>query len=219
MGHILIIDDDAAISKMVETALSRDGHIITIRNSAMEVCVEDLKTADLILLDIMMPQIDGVTFCRENRKTIDCPILFLTAKTTEQDVVDGFIAGGDDYIKKPFGITELRARVNAHIRREHREKHQTMILNDVVFDLSEKTLKVKDTIISLTKSEYEICELLARNKGQVFSLETIVERIFGFDSESDISAIRVHIKNIRSKMNSQDICPIVTVWGVGYKWK
>lgn len=219
MAQILVIDDDTAICKMIETALTRDGHFVITKNSAGEVTKEIYKNVDLILLDIMMPQLDGITFCKENRNMIDSPILFLTAKTMEQDIVDGFLAGGDDYIKKPFGISELRARVNAHIRREHRVKHQSLILDYVVFDLSEKTVTVKNERIPLTKSEYEICELLARNKGQVFSLENILEKVLGFHSESDISSIRVHIKNIRSKISNITECPIETVWGVGYKWK
>ncbi|MEG0019064.1 MAG: response regulator transcription factor [Oscillospiraceae bacterium] len=215
MARILVIDDDIAICKMVEKALVRDGHSVKTINTVLEVTANDLKLANLILLDIMMPQIDGITFCKQNRGTIDCPILFLTAKAMEEDVVDGFVAGGDDYIKKPFSISELRARVNAHLRREGREKHQNLVLGDFAFDLSEKVLAFKGGSISLTKSEYEICELLARRKGQVFSLEQILENIFGFNSDSDTSSIRVHIKNIRSKCD----VPIETVWGVGYKWK
>lgn len=219
MANILVIDDDIAICKLIETALTRDGHVVITKNSAFEVSVNDFKQIDLILLDIMMPHLDGITFCREYRSIIDCPILFLTAKTMEQDIIHGFSVGGDDYIKKPFRISELRARVNAHIRREHRDRHQSLIIKDCVFDLSAKTVTVQSNIINLTKSEYEICELLARNKGQIFSLENILENVFGFDSESDISSIRVHIKNIRSKFNDVAECPIETVWGVGYKWK
>ncbi|MEG0913936.1 MAG: response regulator transcription factor [Oscillospiraceae bacterium] len=219
MSRILVIDDDIAICKMVETALTRDGHIVITANNAVSVTKSDFKNVDLILLDIMMPIMDGVTFCRENRGIIDCPILFLTAKTMENDIVDGFLAGGDDYIKKPFDIAELRARVNAHIRREHRDKHQSLIFENCVFDLSEKTITVKNSLIPFTKSEYEICELLARNKSRVFSLESILEKVFGFNSESDVSSIRVHIKNIRNKFNNPADCPIETVWGVGYKWK
>ena len=219
MANILVIDDDIAICKLIETALTRDEHIVLTKNSATEVSLNDFKCTDLIILDIMMPKLDGITFCREYRSMIDCPILFLTAKTMEQDIVDGLSVGGDDYIKKPFSVSELRARINAHIRREHRDRHQSLILNDCVFDLSEKTVTIKNKLILLTKSEYEICELLARNKRQTFSLENILEKIFGFNSESDISSIRVHIKNIRSKFNEVMDCPIETVWGVGYKWK
>lgn len=219
MAQILVIDDDTAICRMIETALTRDGHRVQIKNSAAELEIQALKKIDLILLDIMMPQLDGIRFCKENRQVIDCPILFLTAKTMEGDVVEGFLAGGDDYIKKPFGIAELRARVTAHLRRESRDKHQRLILDQCVFDLSERTLAIKGELTDLTKSEYEICELLARNKGQVFSLESILEKVFGYHSESDVSSIRVHIKNIRSKIGALIDCPIVTVWGVGYKWK
>ena len=219
MAQILVIDDDKAICRMIETALTRDGHRVQIKNSAAELEIQALKKIDLILLDIMMPQLDGIRFCKENRQVIDCPILFLTAKTMEGDVVEGFLAGGDDYIKKPFGIAELRARVTAHLRRESRDKHQRLIIDQCVFDLSERTLAIKGELTDLTKSEYEICELLARNKGQVFSLESILEKVFGYHSESDVSSIRVHIKNIRSKIGALIDCPIVTVWGVGYKWK
>lgn len=219
MDQILVIDDDTAICRMIETALTRDGHRVQTKNSAVEVDIQALKKFDLILLDIMMPQLDGIAFCQKNRQHIDCPILFLTAKTMEADVVEGFLAGGDDYIKKPFGIAELRARVTAHLRRESRDKHQRLILDQFVFDLSTRTLAIKGKLTDLTKSEYEICELLARNKGQVFSLESILEKVFGYHSESDVSSIRVHIKNIRSKIDAVIDCPIVTVWGVGYKWK
>lgn len=190
--------------------------MVTIKHSAAG--ISSHIHADLIVLDIMMPELDGISFCKKCRNIIDCPILFVTAKTMEQALLDGFAAGGDDYIKKPFGIAELRARVNAHIRREHRERHQNFVIGDYIFDLSAKTLSFQDIPISLTKSEYEICELLARNRGQVFSLEHMLERIFGFDSESDRSTIRVHIKNIRNKFEPPAQCPIETVSGVGYKW-
>ncbi|WKY44112.1 response regulator transcription factor [Eubacteriaceae bacterium ES2] len=219
MAHILVIDDDIAICRMIETALRRDGHVVQTKNSAADLETKTLKNIDLILLDIMMPQLDGISFCKENRQVIDCPIVFLTAKTMEQDVIEGFLAGGDDYIKKPFGIAELRARVNAHLRRESRDKHQRLILDNCVFDISERTLIIKGQLMDLTKSEYEICELLGRNRGQVFSLESILEKGFGYHSESDVSSIRVHIKNIRGKIDTIIECPIVTVWGVGYKWK
>ncbi len=215
MSRILVIDDDIAICKTIEKTLTRDGHDVITKNDALKITADDLKNCNLILLDIMMPEMDGITFCKQNRNIIDCPVLFLTAKTMEDDVVDGFLAGGDDYIKKPFAINELRARVNAHLRRETRERHQSLILGDFVFDLSEKIITFKSEAISLTKSEYEICELLARRKGQVFSLEQILENVFGFNSDSDTTSIRVHIKNIRSKCDF----PIDTVWGVGYKWK
>jgi len=219
MANIFVVDDEKDICKLIENALTRDGHIVTYKNDALGLTAKDFKTYDLILLDVMMPLVDGFSFCRSIRQDVDCPIIFLTAKSTDQDVVEGLTLGADDYIKKPFSLSELRARVSAHLRREHREHHQTLLLDDIHFDLSEKQIKVNNKQITLTKSEYEICELLARNKGQVFSLERILELTFGFDSESDVTAIRVHVKNIREKFAKCVECPIETVWGVGYKWK
>ena len=227
MAHILVIDDEKDICCLIERVLGRDGHTVTAKNSAAGLTASDLNQYDLLLLDVMMPGIDGFSFCYQIRRTVDCPILFLTAKTMEQDIVEGFAVGADDYIKKPFGIAELRARVAAHLRRESREHHQTITSGQFHFDLSARVLQIKisDTAleeIPLTRSEYQICEYLVRNKGQVFSLEKILEETLGYDSESDVSAIRMHIKNIRSKFakySAYAACPISTVWGVGYKWQ
>ncbi|MEG0108845.1 MAG: response regulator transcription factor, partial [Lachnospiraceae bacterium] len=199
--------------------LTRDGYQVTCKNSAVGLTGNDLKPYDLVLLDVMMPKMDGFSFCREIRREVDAPILFLTARTMDQDLVEGLSLGADDYIKKPFSLSELRARVSAHLRREHREHHQMLRAGNVRFDLSEKKLLIEEEPLALTKSEYEICELLVRNKGQVFTLEAILEQIFGFDSESDIGAIRVHVKNIRAKFPTNHCCPIETVWGMGYTWK
>lgn len=219
MANIFVIDDEKDICKLIETALTKDGHTVTCKNSAQGVSANDFKRYDLILLDVMMPNVDGFTFCREIRSDVDIPVLFLTAKIMDQDVVDGLSLGADDYIKKPFSLSELRARVTAHLRRESRERHQTLILGRIRFDLSGRKIAINDETLPFTKSEYEICEILARNRGKVFSLEHILERIFGFDSESDVTAIRVHVKNIRAKFLLYNECPIETVWGVGYTWK
>ncbi|HCW53149.1 MAG TPA: DNA-binding response regulator, partial [Clostridium sp.] len=172
----------------------------------------------LILLDIMMPNIDGFTLCRHIRELVDCPIIFLTANTMENDVVTVLSIGGDDYITKPFGINELRARVKAHLRREHREKKNSFTISNLKFNMNSKEIYYEDKLISFTKSEYKICEYLALSHGQVFSKEQIYENVFGFNYESDLSAIVEHIKNIRSKLKKLDLNPIETVWGIGYKW-
>ncbi len=166
----------------------------------------------------MMPDIDGFTLCKEIREIVDCPILFLTAKTMESDIMFGLGIGGDDYITKPFGVGELRARVNAHLRREHREKRHIFVASDIIFNLSSKEIKIGDVKVVFTKGEYTICEYLARNSGQVFSKEQIYEAVYGYDGESDSSAITEHIKNIRAKLKVFDMSPIETVWGIGYKW-
>ncbi len=123
MAHILAIDDDDAMLVLIKNTLQKDGHDVTCISRITEGLKNDLSFYDLILLDVMMPAIDGYTFCREIRDFTDCPILFLTAKSLEQDVQFGFSVGGDDYIRKPFSIVELRARVNAHVRREQLEKY------------------------------------------------------------------------------------------------
>lgn len=219
MAKILVVDDDRAILDMIGTILSKDGHLITKVNNPLEINMEKVRLYDLILLDIMMPGIDGFALCAEMRKLVDCPILFLTAKTEESSLVNGLSLGADDYICKPFGVMELRARIAAHIRREHREHSVRIAVGRACFHLSSKQMMVDDKEISLTKAEYEICEFLSKNRGQVFSKEHILEQIFGFDSESNDSTITTHIKNIRTKLSDYNYMPIKTVWGVGYKWE
>ena len=166
-----------------------------------------------------MPGIDGFDLCRKIRDKVDCPILFVTAKTEENALMEGLGVGGDDYIRKPFGIGELRARVKAHLRREQREKRHRITLGEAEFSLQEKRMYVRGQEAMLTKSEYAICEYLALNRGQVFSKERILEHVFGFDGESNESAITEHVKNIRAKLQKYEINPVETVWGIGYRWK
>lgn len=220
MARLLVIDDEKAILDLVKNSLEKDGHIVTVCESAADVTINALKNYDLILLDIMMPDVDGFMFCKKIRGIVDCPILFLTAKVMETDIIYGLGIGADDYITKPFRIGELRARVTAHLRRERREHHNTLgFEQEIKFDLSSKELFMKGKKVDLTKSEYEICEYLARNRGQVFTREQIYEAVFGFDGNSDNSTIATHIKNIRSKLAGYGVTPINTVWGVGYRWE
>lgn len=218
MSNILVIDDEEMILQLIKNGLQKDGHTVSVYSSAMQVSLDTLSHYDLIILDVMMPDIDGFSYCKKIRDLIDCPLLFLTAKTMENDITYGLGLGADDYLTKPFRIVELRARVNAHLRRENRERHNTLNFDRIKIDLSEKEIKIDNQIIVFTKSEYLICEYLARNKGQVFSKEQIYEAVFGFDGESDNSTISTHIKNIRAKFAKVNIQPIVTVWGIGYKW-
>ncbi|EJO5348587.1 response regulator transcription factor [Clostridium botulinum] len=218
MPKILVIDDEEDILALVKNALSKEDHLVTTAKDAKDIPVNDFVKFDLILLDVMMPNIDGFTLCKDIRGIVDCPILFLTAKTMESDIMFGLGIGGDDYIKKPFGVGELRARVNAHLRREHREKRHIFVASDVIFNLSSKEIRIGDIKVPFTKGEYAICEYLARNSGQVFSKEQIYEEVYGYDRESDSSAITEHIKNIRAKLKVFNKVPIETVWGIGYKW-
>lgn len=219
MAKNLVVDDDKAMLLLIQKILTGDGHEVTAFQDPREVKKQKLCAYDLILLDVMMPEIDGFTLCREIRAAVDCPILFLTAKTEENSLVNGLETGADDYISKPFGKAELRARVAAHLRREHRERTVRLTFSGSYFNLSAKQLVVAGKAVPLTKSEYQICEYLAQNAGQVFSREQIYEKVFGYDGESNDTTIAMHIKNIRGKLEAFRYAPVKTVWGIGYKWE
>lgn len=219
MIRILAVDDDEQILRLIRNALVREGYDVTALADPLEVKRLRLEEYQLILLDVMMPGVDGFTLCEEIRDFADCPILFLTAKTDEADIMKGLGLGGDDYITKPFGIGELRARVAAHLRREGREKKHVISIDGVRFYLKEKRVEYQGTEFIFTRSEYAICEYLAMNHGQVFSKDRIYEHVFGYEKESDNSVITEHIKNIRAKCQKAGLEPIETVWGIGYRWK
>ena len=132
MAKILAVDDEPAILEMIESILNKDGHLVTKVSNPLKINMEELHRYDLILLDIMMPGIDGFELCKRIRILVDCPILFLTAKTEENSLVNGLSLGADDYISKPFGVMELRARINAHLRREHREHSVRMLIRLII---------------------------------------------------------------------------------------
>lgn len=220
MTHLLVVDDDYSILELIKNGLVKDGYLITAHQNVAAVDINKLHCYDLILLDVMMPGTDGFEFCKMIRSVVDCPILFLTAKTLEEDILYGLGIGADDYITKPFRIQELRARIAAHLRREKRERHSILsVALNIRFDLSAKVVYVSNEPVSLTKSEYSICEYLAKSRGQVFTKEQIYEAVFGFDGIGDNSTISTHIKNIRAKLERFQISPISTVWGIGYKWE
>lgn len=219
MIRILVIDDDADILTLIKNTLQLQNYLVETFVSANQVDRSKLADYDLILLDIMMPDVDGLSFCRGIRNLVDCPILFLTAKSQEADVVTGLSYGADDYICKPFGVQELLARVDAHLRRERREHHASLVLEPIRFDLSAKRVTVKGKKLDLTKSEYEICELLAKRRGQVFSKDQLYDYLYAYEERGTPAAIAEHIKNIRAKFRTIGLEPIETVWGIGYKWK
>lgn len=219
MIKILAVDDDKGILMLIKNILEKEGYTVTVLSDPLEAVHVNLQEYQLILLDVMMPGKDGFAFCYEIRGQVDCPILFLTAKTEEADLMQGLGLGGDDYITKPFGIGELRARVSAHLRRENRERKHAVSVGGVCFQIQAKRVVVNGTELNLTKSEYAICEYLALNHGQVFSKERIYEHVFGYDKESDSSVITEHVKNIRAKFKKEGLDEIETVWGIGYRWK
>ena len=217
MAHILMIDDDAALREMTAEVLERDGHQVIALSGGAALTQQHERWADCILLDVMMPGEDGFEICRRIRERVDCPILMLTAKTAEADVLAGLGLGADDYLCKPVRIAELRARVNAHLRREQRERHTRLVRGDITLDMSERLVCCGGREIRLTRGEYALLELLALHPGQTFSREQLYERAFGLDGRADAATVTEHIRSIRAKLSPAN--PIKTVWGVGYKWK
>lgn len=222
MANILAVDDDRDLCTLLKTALERDGHTVETRCAGADVTAALCRWADCILLDIMMPGEDGFATCRRIRTLTEAPILFLTARTDEPSVLTGLGIGADDYLSKPFRIAELRARVNAHLRRQNRAPQHRLVRGGVCFDLAAKSAAVGGTQLPFTKSEYAICEFLALHAGQTFGKEQIYEAVFGYDGTADDTAITQHIKNIRAKLRTAGLARpetvLKTVWGVGYLW-
>lgn len=219
LANILAVDDDVDLLRIIDHALTNQGHRVVTYESCSKIQINELHQYDLILLDIMIPEVNGLEFCRKIRKHVDCPILFITSKSEESEMIEGLDVGADDYILKPFSIAGLRARVDAHLRRETREKNNGFSLGAVRFNMSAKELYVKSHKIAVTKSEYEICKFLALNHGQTFSKTAIFEKVFGFDRDSYDTVVVEHIKNIRQKLSKVGNHSIKTVWGIGYRWE
>lgn len=220
MAKILVIDDEMDILVLIQNILRREQHTVVIQENVANLPVDFFQGYDLILLDVMMPDIDGFELCQKIRQLVECPILFLTAKSNEGSLIQGLMVGGDDYITKPFSVQELNARVFAHLRREQRERYvNKRIISGVTFDFNKKEVSVNNHILQLTKTEYLICEFLAQNKNRVFTREEIYDSVYGLDSDALSSTITEFIRTIRSKFKKYSIMPIKTIWGVGYKWE
>ena len=175
---------------------------------------------DIILLDINMPEMDGLELCQLIRGHISCPIIFLTARVTERDVIKGLSVGGDDYITKPFSMDELLARISAHLRREERKGTAENLRFDeeLIIDYNSRTVFYGREQLDFSNKEFEIIRFLSQNAGMVFDRETIYERLWGYDGEGDSIVVKEHIRKIRNKLaNYTEKNYIETVWGVGYK--
>ncbi len=222
MKHkILIVDDEIMMTELLSDHLSDEGYEVYTANSAAEALALLPKTPSLIILDINMPDIDGLELCRTIRDHVSCPILFVTARITEQDKINGLQYGGDDYITKPFSLKELSARIAAHLRRDERSRTNASVLvsGELLVNLSQHRIFYRDMEIDVSKREFEIIEVLITNAGQVFDRERIYERVWGYDAEGSADVLKEHIRRIRAKLHEatgQDY--IETVWGVGYKW-
>ncbi|WP_261301503.1 response regulator transcription factor [Paenibacillus andongensis] len=222
MKKILIIDDEADLRKMLADYFEVNGYLVLTAKDGNETLRQVEKQPDIVLLDINMPEMNGLDICRKIRSYVSCPILFLTARVEDADKISGFQAGGDDYIQKPFSIHELGARVEAHLRRELRSQKKSLVKfsDDLVIDYSERALYCNELQISLAKKEFDIIELLSTHPGMVFDKDRIYERVWGTDEEGGSSVIAEHIRRIRYKLKEHG-CEnrLETVWGVGYKWR
>jgi len=221
-ARILLIEDEEKLAETLADYLGMNEYQVVCAftgDRGLELFYDRMHELDLILLDIMLPDISGTEILKEIRKRSRVPVIMVTARDSVRDQLQNFENGADDYLTKPFRIGELRARIHAHLRREHREKHSTLNLDKIRIDLSAKTICVEDQPVRFTKSEYQICQYLAMNRGQVFSKEQIYEKVFSFSGESDSSTISTHVKNIRAKFQKLGVQPIATVWGIGYKWE
>ena len=215
---ILAVDDEPGILRVIRKALEKEYEVVTVCRPS-EPLPRTFADIDLIILDVMMPGEDGYEILQRIRRDVPCPILFLSAKALEEDVVYGLALGADDYLRKPFSVAELRARVMAHIRRDKRENESCIRSGDIAVYPASRKVKAGEAEVSLTKSEFDIMLLLIRNKGQAFSKEQIYEKVYGFEKTGDESAITEHVKNLRKKLSAKGYEPIETVWGIGYKWK
>ncbi len=220
---ILIIDDEEMITELISSHLKDCGYDTLIANDS-GMAMEQLKyNPNLILLDINMPGTNGLELCRNIRNHVSCPIIFLTARVTEQDKINGFGFGGDDYITKPFSLKELTARIAAHLRRDERNIEHNSIFtfsDGLIVNLSKRSIFYNDKEIIFSKKEFDLIELLIKNIGQVFDKERIYELVWGYDASGDSNTVKEHIRKIRTKFKEiTDKEYIETIWGVGYRWK
>ena len=217
---ILIVDDEPDIVAMLAGFFSGKGFRALTAYSGAQALRKMERAPDIILLDIGMPEMDGLELCARIRDRMACPILFLTARLEDADKVKGFSVGGDDYILKPFSLAELEARVAAHLRRETRHRADTRLkfAGGLAIDYAQRRLFDREAEIFLTRKEFDIVELLSQNPGQVFDKERIYEKLWGYDSEGDSAVVAEHIRRIRAKLAVRaGRAYIETVWGCGYK--
>ncbi len=220
MEKILIVDDDKEIALLISDTLTDEGYecLIASNGTGAFTIIKNNPDISLILLDIMLPDMDGLEICRQIRSTVSCPILFVTAKNRTYDTMLGLEMGADDYISKPFVTEELIARVKAHLRRERRSLHKkscTLMIGNIQLDPESYEVKVNNKPVELTTREFQLLHYLFQNAGKVVSKEQIFDAVWGTDF-ADIGTVAVNIKNLRTKLD-QNNHYIKTVWGVGYK--
>lgn len=219
---LLIADDEIMLTNLLAEHLRREGYTVYVAGNSEE-ALDKLKwRPDLILLDINMPGMDGLELCRAIRDTVSCPILFLTARISERDKIRGLQAGGDDYITKPFSLTELSARVAAHLRRDERARQSGRVIasHGLIVDLTGRRVLWEGEEIRFSRREFEVIEFLVMNQNQIFDRERMYELIWGLDAEGDSRVIKEHVRKIRNKLLEATGREFIeTIWGMGYRWK
>jgi DNA-binding response OmpR family regulator len=224
MRNILVIEDDERVSGVIKAYLEREGYNVFLTSKGLEgIDIARKNNINLIILDLMLPDISGEEVCKIIRKSSDVHIFMLTAKGSLTEKIEGFNMGADEYLVKPFSPRELTARVNALFRRIEKDSEQTdSIYNDGILEINyeKRIVKVNNEEISLTPNEFNILYLLVSNKGVVLSREQIIDKIFGLDFSGYDRTIDVHIKNLRKKIEKDTKNPryIVTVTKAGYKF-
>ena len=223
MKTILIVDDKMSAQRLIADYLIENGYqVVTASNGREALIVARAENPDLILLDIMMPEMDGYEFMQRYRRDHNTPVIMLTARLDETDKVAGLELGADDYVTKPFGMAELVARIRAVLRRAREDfsPMEVMRVGDVVLDRGGHIVTIGDRRVELTPTEFEILAILMAAPGQVFSRASMLEQLRGIMFENVERTIDVHIRNLRTKLENNPADPqhIVTVFGVGYRF-
>ena len=223
MNNILIIEDEKSVSEILEAYLKKEGYgVYSTENGLDGIELFRTQKIDLVILDLMLPDIDGEEVCKILRRISDVYIFMLTAKSTLSDKIEGLNIGADEYLTKPLSPRELTARVNALFRRFGGSNDNIISLDNgkLTIDNDKRSVKLNGEEISLTPNEFDILYALASNKGKVFTREAIIERVFGIDFDGSDRIIDVHIKNLRKKIEDDSKSPryIITVTKIGYKF-
>jgi len=223
-GKILVVDDDQNICELLRLYIEKEGYEVVIANDGHKALeIFDTENPDLILLDIMLPELDGWQVCREIRKKSQCPIIMLTAKGEVFDKVLGLELGADDYVVKPFEAKEVMARIKAVLRRFCKNEDETV--KEVKYDklsinLTNYELRVNGQQIDTPPKEMELIYHLASNPNRVFTRDQLLDEVWGFDYYGDSRTVDVHVKRLREKLEGvSDQWALKTVWGVGYKFE
>ena len=226
MSKILIIDDDKSIVELVKVNLEIQGHKVLVANDALTgIAISQQEIPDLIILDLMMPEIDGFTACQRIRQfegTKDIPILMLTALSRTDDKISGFNAGADDYLTKPFELQELYVRVRALLRRSGKTSTalslpEILHVGDITLIPESREVKIVDKIIRLTPIEFEVLHCLLQHHGQTVTTSKLLEEVWGYSPDDDVDTIRVHIRHLRTRVEVGGKKYIKTVYGGGYQ--